>query len=62
LRTSVEYGPERAGAMDSAPAEPAGARKLRLDVTLPCRTTNKGFALGLDLLTSPLAREPAWRR
>lgn len=62
LRKSVEYGPETAGRMESVPIEPAGARGIKLDLTLPCRTTSKGFGLALDLKTTALTREPAWRR
>jgi len=61
-RTSVEYVLEHAGRMDSLACEPPGARSIHMDLTVPCRTSNKGFGLALDLVTTPLAREPAWRR
>jgi hypothetical protein len=62
VRASVEYGLEREGRMDSVAALESGGRDIRLDLTIPCKTTNKGFALVLDMKLPPLERTPSWRR
>ncbi|MDZ4773545.1 MAG: SUMF1/EgtB/PvdO family nonheme iron enzyme [Planctomycetota bacterium] len=62
LRTSVAYGPERESRIASTALEESSARAIHLELTLPCKTTNKGFALALDLKTTPLERAPMWRR
>ncbi len=62
VRASVEYGLEREGRMDSVAAVESGGRDIRLDLTIPCKTTNKGFALVLDMKLPPLERTPSWRR
>lgn len=62
LPISVSYGPEREGRVESSARQDGGGRDVHFDLTLPCRTTNKGFSLVLDLATEPLEHEPAWRR
>ena len=70
LRQKVEYGPDRESrvesfpgdvAADGAPATPR-TKRVRLDAWLACRTTKKGFALGLDLRIELPDPDVIWRR